>query len=559
MTQSAKFDIRCLHSLVKVFADEELREPSFEEGTALLGEYYSFQVACRAAYLMKNIRVTAESDLGEAISIRSVGLAPSELTNYNDYDDYLLRTTPGLYPDPLYPLLDGGTVHALPEQWRSVWVTVKLQADTAAGVHPIVIRFAEESGTLLGEATFRLDVIGAALPEQKLLHTEWFYLDCLATQYGVDIFSEEHWRIVETYVDHYAEYGMNLILTPLFSPPLELDYGKYRPTVQMVGVERNDGRYAFDFSRLARWVELCRRNGIERFEFSHLFTQWGARHAPKIMAVENGVEEQIFGWETDAAGDEYRSFLTQFMPELMQFIRQHGLEQSCFFHLSDEPSLHDLESYTSASTLVRSLFEGSEFPIIDALSEFAFYEKGLLTHPVVSIEHIHHYIAGKADPLWAYYCCCEYKHGESNRFFNMPSARNRIIGVQMYKYDMQGFLHWGYNHWYSQRSRRAIDPFTVTDADHAFPSGDAFLVYPGESGPITSIRLEVLREALQDIRALQLLEGYIGKEATVALLEEGMVEPVTFRNYEKGSDWITGMRERVNRRIHACLQGETVC
>ncbi|SFT16657.1 glycoside hydrolase domain-containing protein [Paenibacillus sp. BC26] len=562
MTQT--FETRCMHSLVKVFADEELSESAFVEGSALLGEYYSFQVAYRAAYLMKNIRVVAESpDLADAISIRSVGLAPSELTNYNDPDDYLLRTTPGLYPDPLYPL-ENGTVHALPKQWRSVWVTVKLggAGDVNPGDHAIVIRFTDESGVELGSESFRLRVMDAELPEQRLLHTEWFYFDCLATQYKVEIFSEAHWSIIETYVAHYAEYGMNLILTPLFSPPLELDYGKYRPTVQLIGVKcignGPERAYQFDYSLLERWVELCRRNGIQRFEFSHLFTQWGAKHAPKIMAEVEGEPVQIFGWESDAAGEEYKRFLTQFIPELVQFIRLHGLEQSCYFHLSDEPTLHDLESYTSASTLVRSLFDG-DFPIIDALSEYAFYEKGLLTHPVVSTEHIHTYIAGEADPLWAYYCCCEYKHHESNRFFNMPSARNRIIGAQLYKHDIQGFLHWGYNHWYSQRSRRAIDPFTVTDADHAFPSGDAFLVYPGKDGPITSIRLEVLREAFQDVRALQLLESRIGKEATVALLEEDMASPLTFRDYEKGSAWLLRMRERVNQLIDACKQEELSC
>ena len=161
---------------------------------------------------------------------------------------------------------------------------VQLQNDAAPGVHPIVIRFTDEAGVELGSESFRLQVIEAVLPEQRLLHTEWFYFDCLATQYNVEMFSEAHWSIVETYVAHYAEYGMNLILTPLFSPPLELDYGKYRPTVQLIGVKRIGSEYLFDFSLLERWVALCRRNGIERFEFSHLFTQWGAKHAPKIFA-----------------------------------------------------------------------------------------------------------------------------------------------------------------------------------------------------------------------------------------------------------------------------------
>jgi hypothetical protein len=557
MIQNTNFETRCISSLVKVFADEELTEDGYHQGSALIGEYYSFQIAYRSTGLLNNISVAVESQLADNISIRNVGLVPSEMPNYEDHDDFLLRTTPGLYPDPLYPM-DGSTCRTLPNQWWSLWITVHLTGDVAPGLRPIHIQLINESGELLGSESFQLDVIAAELPEQELIHTEWFYLDCLATWYKVDAFSEPHWVIIESYVSHYVEYGMTMILTPLFTPPLEMDVGKERPTVQLVGVKRDGIRYMFDFSRLERWIELCLRNGIKYFEFSHLFTQWGAKHAPKIIAEVNGKEEKIFGWETDAAGEEYRHFLTLFIPELVQFIRTHRLEQCCYFHLSDEPSLNDMESYTNASTLVRSLLN-DEFPILDALSEYSFYSTGLLTHPVVSTEHIGTYIANKAENLWAYYCCCEYKNYESNRFFNMPSSRTRMIGIQLYKYDIQGFLHWGFNHWYSQRSRKEINPYQVTDADHGFPSGDAFLVYPGKEGPVSSIRLAVLREAMQDIRALKLLEKLVGKEETIKCLEEDMDQPLTFNHFEKSSRWILVMRERVNQLIKERILCDTVC
>ena len=49
---------------------------------------------------------------------------------------------------------------------------------------------------------------------------------------------------------------------------------------------------------------------------------------------------------------------------------------------------------------------------------------------------------------WVYYCCGQgYK--VSNRFIAMPAWRNRILGVQLYKYKMEVFLHWGYNFSYS--------------------------------------------------------------------------------------------------------------
>ncbi|WP_374019131.1 DUF4091 domain-containing protein [Paenibacillus thiaminolyticus] len=547
MTQNINFETRCLHSLVKVFADEDLKAPAYVQGSALIGEYYSFQVAYRSTSLMKHIRMSVESSLAEYITVRSVGLVPSELPIYEDHDDYVLRTKPGLYPDPLYDL-EGDAVRTLPNQWRSVWITVQVTEKAAAGVHPIRIRFTSEAGEMLGEEHFQLEVIAASLPEQTLIHTEWFYLDCLATEYKVEAFSEAHWDIIDAYLSHYVEHGMNMILTPLFTPPLEMHVGEERPTIQLIGVVLEGERYTFDFSRLDRWIALCQSKGIKYFEFSHLFTQWGAKHAPKIVADTGAGTERIFGWDTNATGEAYRHFLSQFIPELLKLIRVHGLEHQAYFHVSDEPWIGDMPFYEGASTLLRSLI--GDFPVIDALSDYQFYESGLLTHPVVSTEHIDTFIEHDANNLWAYYCCCEYKDGLSNRFFNMPSERTRIIGTQLYKYDIQGFLHWGYNHWYSQKSViQPIDPFRVTDADHGFPSGDAFLVYPGKNGPISSIRMEVLREAMQDVRALKLLEGLIGKQETMKYLEQDLQEPLTFRRYEKHSMWIINMRERINRLI----------
>ena len=91
MTSNTNFETRCIHSLVKVFADEALREEPCQRGSALIGEYYSFQVAYRSELLMKNIRVSIESELVDDITVRSVGLAPSELPNYDDHDDFYVE------------------------------------------------------------------------------------------------------------------------------------------------------------------------------------------------------------------------------------------------------------------------------------------------------------------------------------------------------------------------------------------------------------------------------------------------------------------------------------
>lgn len=535
-----------LSSLTKVFADEEVKDAAYEKATVLQNEVFSFQVAYQANELIKDIQVRVVSGLREVIEIRVVDLVPSELPCRDTPDDWVVRATPGLYPDPLMPITKRGII-APPNQWHALWVTVRLNEQVQADNYPITVLF-EHDQQKIGEAVFQLDVIPVSLPEQTLIHTEWFHADCIATHYKVDVFSEAHWNLIDTYVQNFVNHGMNMILTPLFTPPLDTEEGGERPTVQLVSVSKRNGTYDFDFSLLERWIRLCQTRGIKYFEFSHLFTQWGAKHCPKIIADVDGVPKRIFGWETESAGDDYRAFLHCFLPKLVSFLQKNKLENASYFHISDEPQTEHLVQYEAVTDIVSKYL--ADFPVIDALSDYAFYERGLVKNPIPALDHIEPFIDHHVAPLWTYYCVGQ-SQKVSNRFFCMPSARNRIIGLQFYKFDIKGFLHWGYNFWYSEKSIQEIDPFRQTDALCSFPSGDPFLVYPGENGPIESIRMEVFYEALQDLRALQLLEQLAGRDAVIDLIEEGLHEALTVTAYPHSTEWLLQLRARVNEEIRA--------
>ena len=105
-------------------------------------------------------------------------------------------------------------------------------------------------------------------------------------------------------------------------------------------------------------------------------------------------------------------------------------------------------------------------------------------------------------------------------------------------------------------SRRSINPYCVTDAGCAFPSGDAFLVYPGEDGPVASLRAEVLMEGLQDMRALQLLEQLTDRESVLRMLEDGLETPVSFSKYPHEAAWLLSLREKCNREINRVINGK---
>ena len=100
---------------------------------------------------------------------------------------------------------------------------------------------------------------------------------------------------------------------------------------------------------------------------------------------------------------------------------------------------------------------------------------------------------------------------------------------------------------------RSIDPFSVTDADTAFPSGDAFTVYPYKNGAVESVRSEVFYEALQDMRAMKLLSKMIGKDNVISGIEKEFGE-ITFSQYPRKTESMLRLREFVNE----CIERKTI-
>ena len=242
------------------------------------------------------------------------------------------------------------------------------------------------------------------------------------------MFSEEHWQLVEKFLRLASENGINMILTPIFTPPLDTEIGAERLTVQLLNIEKNGDEYKFDFSNLLRWINLCKGIGFKYFEMPHLFTQWGAKHAPKVIATVNGEKKRIFGWETDASGEEYKEFLGCLIPAIIKELTSMGIDKEhIVFHASDEPNMDCIENYRIATEILRPLLDGCVQ--MDALSDLEFYKNGLIKRPVCGIDHIHKFLEAGVPDMWGYYCCAQ-TWEVSNRFFAMSSERTRIIGAE---------------------------------------------------------------------------------------------------------------------------------
>ena len=524
-----------------------LKEKDCYSATVLKGEHFAYQVVLSSKTLRYSGICEITSELEDYIEAYIVENAVMDYAYPQDADDDYIAKENGTMPDILIPLKERGNILHLSNH-TTIWLDINIPKDCKPGVYKLTVKMKSTSlGDYEGFEVFevmRINVLDVEMPEQKTLFTQWFHTDCIASTHKVEIYSEKHWELIDKYMKMAANLGINMILTPIITPHFNVAEGTSRPNVQLVDIEKDENGYTFDFSRLKRWINMAKENGINYFEMAPFFSQWGLKYTPNIVVKENGNIYHKFGWHVSSEDKEYEEFLKAFIPELIKVLKSEKICENTYFHLSDEPTRANLEKYKFAYELIKPLI--GDCKIMDACSDYDFYREGFMDVPVACTNSIETFLNDDVKELFAYYCCTG-DNGVSNRFMSMPSYRNRIMGIQMYKYDIKGFLQWGYNFYYNKLSEYLINPYVTTSADKAYPSGDSFSVYPGEDGPLYSTRGLIFKDALQDIELLRMLESYIGKKAVVELIEEEAGMEITFRQYPKNPLFIIELTDKVKK------------
>jgi len=504
-------------------------------------ERFSFQVAIRGT-LPQPLRVAVSVSAGEwAARVRRVGHVPVEHLNTvrgePGADVEGADRIPGYVPDPL---LEEATLFLPPDETHTFWVTMRPPGEGVGAGEPVVealISFPDEPSREPIRLRQPVRVHPLRLGEREGFPvTHWFYADALMDWYGTDGFDERFWELARRYITNLTDHGSDMLLVPLFTPPLD---GVKRPT-QLLRVEaEGEGGYRFDWGDVERYIRLARECGVRYFEWSHLFTQWGVEHAIRVYHGQ-GRDESALLWppDTGATSALYHDFLACLLPEFHRFLARHGLLEISFFHLSDEPHEDHRANYRAAREMIRELAPWMK--VMDAMTDIGFAADGLIDLPVPLVETAPAFHAAGID-AGCYYCCVP-RGRYLNRLMETPLAKIGMHGLLFYRWGFRLFLHWGYNYWYQRRSRHLLDPFTRQDGG-SWPNwayGDPFVVYPGPEGPLDSIRWEVFAESLQDYSLL----AAAGVERDDPLL----AELVDFADFPKDAAWRRTLRCEVFRR-----------
>ncbi len=550
MRERVKIELKLVSALTKVFHDKEPEAYPRDCPASLLGgEIFSFQAAYALldAWQGELPRVRIAFDCALPFRVREVTGVPVRFPKYDDGKGAYLRDTPGVYPDLLQDIADTERICLYPGFWSALWIDVEPAPGTAPGDYPMTISLSSQAGQVLAETAITLSLLDAQLPEQQLVCSRWLHADSLAATYHHPMFSIEHIRVLRSFINLAAKRGINTIFTPIHTPPAHSQEGRERPVAQLVDVFVTPLGYSFRFAKLRDFISLCRHEGIKYFELSHFYSPQGGYRVPTIMGVQDGAYTRLFGPETEADDPSYQAFLAAYIPALIKELSYIDVLDHCLFHLTDAPHMEDQAQYLKLMRLTGPLLQ--QVKIIDTLPDPSFVPEGADNLiPVPSLAKLRQFTCD-TKPCWAS-LNANYRGAYADSLIAMPGFRTRVLGVQMYVENIRGIGHWALNYYAAESAGYPVDPYMNTDCDGLSPAGDAFLLYPGQGGiPEESMRMLLFLQALQDLRALQGLEKKAGRDAVLALVNQGLNTPISLTEYPTNPQWLLDLRHRVNQAL----------
>jgi len=479
--------------LVKIFKDT--KPPSNYTRSIVIdaarNEYAAAQFAVTALSTTPGIHLRLlplEGPKGYRISYRAnfVGFVPVKKNTPNTPSDELIRLAPFDAPDPL---LEGSIIDIREGETQPIWITAFIPSNAPAGDYDgeIVVISARMNSTI----SIALHVYPVTLTsERNLWLTNWFNAYGVATSHRITAWSEEHWLLIEKYARMMADHRQNVIITPIF------DLIKF--------IRDPNGSLRCDFSNFDRWVELFMRAGVTgRIEGGHLAgrSDWNAIDfdSPVITVYnpDGSVAYTQASMKTTSA--DYYNFLAQFLPRLQQHLNDRGWTSSYIQHLADEPISANSASYRILAGYVRQL--APKLKRLDANQDVDLIGALDIWVPILhEFDLQQDFYAQRRDAgeeTW-FYTCLAPTGRYPNRFIDYPLIKARILHWINFRYNLSGYLHWGLNYW-------SGDPFKDIEPSN-LPPGDAFIIYPGDDGPLSSIRFETLRLGVQDFELLKALE-----------------------------------------------------
>ncbi len=453
------------------------------------------------------IRVSLPEELAEVRCYQMVDI-PVEYNTGNGVDQggamvispevcpgYAVRKAPFRVYDCMKPA-ESGFIPAR-NGVAAAYVTLTPRETAAPGTYTLPLTITEGSETHTCVLTYA--VYPVKYDEDRFQQTNWFSFTAIEQQHNVRRGTPEFYDMVRAYARSMRQVHQKVFLIWLHEdlaerhakPPYHFDFEDMKPIIEIF---LEEGFTSFETGGL-----VCR--GFLPDGSPDMFTSDLKCSADPTVSVDS---------------DQGYELLCAEMRDLADFLKRNGWEKNVLFHVMDEPDVHIKSDaalqarrvqFFTAANIVRRYLPGVQ--ILEAVKSTQMRGGVDILCPITDgfEKNIEAFKTAMAlgDRVWTYVCCGPQGHW-LNRFLDSPVNHGRLLFWGCAKYGIDGYLHWGWNQFGG-----VPNPFEKTACHNPtgigteFPCGDAFIVYPGDSGPWISLRFEAERRGAEEACLLKAL------------------------------------------------------
>lgn len=346
-----------------------------------------------------------------------------------------------------------------------LWINIDIPRDARAGDYTGILTVTGDGEASMLPVT--LHVWDFALPEKQHVSViNWCSLPLCP--FKGELYEKEYWDVLSRDLKFLAANGQTDITHPGFD----------------LIVKKGDG---WDTALFEKWTETALAAGMRQFHLHGLGQGRTIAHLAYMSEI-----------------NPLNPATVEKLAAVEEVLKRRGWNGRFIANICDEPFIMNEISYMERVAEIKKVAPGIR--LIEAMeAEYM----GDVDVYCPKLNHLNMWYprfkelqdAGKE--MW-YYICLHPTGRYPNRFVDQSMLKHRVLFWIHYLYGLDGYLHWGGNFYQDE------NPYSEAGiGGNTLPLGDAAVWYPGEKGPVGSLRFTAQHDGLQDYGYLEVLENRV--------------------------------------------------
>ncbi len=373
---------------------------------------------------------------------------------------------------------------------RGIWVQIDVPHDAAPGIYQgNVVVTAEGCAETMQKIMLYVGEETLPSPDKWKIHLDlWQYPYSVARWHDVEPWSPEHFALLRPVMQRLAAAGQKCITTTVLDEAWNgQTYDAYPSMVRWT--RGRDGKMRYDYSALDAWVSFMHDEiGICGQISCYTMIPWHLK--VRFFDESTGCYDSI---KAIPGTPEYAELWAPFLKDFHAHMQQKGWAEKTCISIDERPDAYVRAAMELLKANAPSFRIASAVDKPSELTREVYNISPVLTHAGSALGELLQE-RRKAGKITTFYVCLHPL--KPNTFTFSPPAEAEWLGFFAAANQLDGFLRWAYNAWNR-------NPFECTDFVK-WPSGDCFLVYPGNR---SSIRFERLRDGIENYEKIQLLRS----------------------------------------------------